>query len=136
MSTCLLLLGNRTIIVGISRFDALRVSVFLSSNVPETYVTVKLVLLVEVPHEVVTVIGPMVAPVGTVVVICESEFTVNVAVTPTRTPHYPEYPERWMREDRKPRKSGTSFELRMQNQKVPNLCYSWVANLCYLLRIV
>jgi len=45
----------------------------------------------------------MVAPVGTLVVICEREFTVNVAGTPTRTPRYP---ERWVREHRKQEKEG------------------------------
>lgn len=44
--------------------------------------TVKSVVLVAVPPGVVTVIFPVVAPVGTVAVICVAEFTVNVAVTP------------------------------------------------------
>ena len=44
--------------------------------------TVKSVVLVAVPPGVVTVIFPVVAPVGTVVVICVAEFTVNVAVVP------------------------------------------------------
>jgi len=47
--------------------------------------------------------GSMVPPLGTLVVICESEFTLNVAVSPTRTPRYP---ERWVREHRKQEKEG------------------------------
>src|SRR5207237_10187667 len=43
-----------------------------------TTVTVKLVALVPVPAALVTVIFPVVAPVGTVALICVSEFTVNV----------------------------------------------------------
>src|SRR5207253_4776508 len=43
-----------------------------------TTVTVKLVALVPVPAAFVTVIFPLVAPVGTVALICVSEFTVNV----------------------------------------------------------
>jgi len=39
-------------------------------------VTVKLLLLVAVPLVVVTVIGPVLAPAGTVVLICVSEATV------------------------------------------------------------
>src|SRR5439155_14275775 len=39
----------------------------------------KLVALVAVPKAVVTVIGPVVAPVGTVAVICVPELTVNDA---------------------------------------------------------
>src|SRR4029453_6849555 len=46
-------------------------------------VTVKLVVLVAVLFPgFVTEIGPVVAPAGTVAVICESEFTVNVAMVP------------------------------------------------------
>jgi len=45
-------------------------------------VTVKLVALVAVPLGFVTVIGPVVADVGTVVVICVELFTVNVADVP------------------------------------------------------
>jgi len=45
-------------------------------------VTVKLVVLVPLPPGPVTVIGPVVAPVGTVAVIWVSEFTVNVADLP------------------------------------------------------
>lgn len=41
----------------------------------------KLVELVAVPPLVVTLILPVVAPVGTVAVTCESEFTVNEADT-------------------------------------------------------
>jgi hypothetical protein len=39
--------------------------------------TVKLAALVAVPPGVVTLILPVVAPVGTVAVICVAEFTVN-----------------------------------------------------------
>ena len=42
----------------------------------------KLVLLVAVPPAVVTAIFPVTAPVGTVAVICVSEFTVKVVATP------------------------------------------------------
>jgi hypothetical protein len=44
--------------------------------------TVKFVELVPVPEGVVTAIFPVVAPVGTVAVICVDEFTVNVALVP------------------------------------------------------
>ena len=44
--------------------------------------TVKLVVLVALPPFVVTAILPVVAPVGTVAVICVSEFTVNTAEVP------------------------------------------------------
>jgi hypothetical protein len=43
-----------------------------------TVLTVKFVALVAVPPGVVTEILPVVAPVGTVAVICVAEFTVNV----------------------------------------------------------
>ena len=46
-------------------------------------VTVKSVALVPVPAEVVTVMRPVVAPEGTVVVICVGELTVNGALTPS-----------------------------------------------------
>jgi hypothetical protein len=46
------------------------------------FVTVKLDPLVAVPPEVVTVIKPLVAPDGTVAVICVSESTVNKADVP------------------------------------------------------
>jgi hypothetical protein len=42
-------------------------------------VTVKFVALVAVPPGVVTAIGPVVAPVGTVAVICVLKFTVKLA---------------------------------------------------------
>ena len=45
-------------------------------------VTVKLVALVAVPSSVVTVIGPVATPAGTVVVIVPGLLTVNVAVAP------------------------------------------------------
>jgi hypothetical protein len=48
-------------------------------------VTVKLVELVPVPCDVVTLIGPVLTPVGTLAVICVSEFTVKLA-PPTLTP--------------------------------------------------
>jgi hypothetical protein len=47
-----------------------------------TLATVKLPLLLPVPPEVVIVIGPVVAPDGTVAVICDAEFTVKLAETP------------------------------------------------------
>src|SRR5438270_13534363 len=47
--------------------------------------TRKLVALVPVPAAFVTVIFPLVAPVGTVALICVSEFTVNVvAAVPSK----------------------------------------------------
>ena len=49
------------------------------ANVPGT---VKLEGLVAVPPDVVTVIGPVVAPVGTFVVIRVALLTVNVAAVP------------------------------------------------------
>jgi hypothetical protein len=45
-------------------------------------VTVKAPELVPVPAEFVTAIGPLVAPVGTVAVSCESELIANVADVP------------------------------------------------------
>ena len=45
------------------------------------YCTVKLVAVIAVPPGVVTEIFAVTAPVGTVVVTCVSEFTVNVAAT-------------------------------------------------------
>jgi len=42
---------------------------------------VRFVTELAVPLGVVTAIGPVVAPGGTVAVICVTEFTVNVAVT-------------------------------------------------------
>lgn len=47
-------------------------------------ITVKLVELVAVPPGVVTLIGPVVAPFGTEVVIWVSEFTVNCADVPLK----------------------------------------------------
>lgn len=46
-------------------------------------VTVKSVVLVPVPCDVVTVIRPVVAPEGTVVVICVGELTVKAALRPS-----------------------------------------------------
>ena len=51
-----------------------------SSYSTTRYSTVKLVALFAVPPGVVTEIFPVTAPGGTVVVICVSELTVNVAV--------------------------------------------------------
>src|SRR5467141_1240169 len=45
-------------------------------------ITVKLPALLAVPSAVVTRIGPVVAPVGTVAVIAVAEFTVKLALTP------------------------------------------------------
>jgi hypothetical protein len=47
-------------------------------------VTVKLPLLVADPPGVVTLIGPLVAPLGTVAVICVPELTVKVALAPLK----------------------------------------------------
>src|SRR5438046_2660309 len=44
--------------------------------------TVKLAALLAVPSEVVTLIGPLVAPAGTVAVIAVAEFTVKLALVP------------------------------------------------------
>ena len=49
---------------------------------PAGVVTVNEDVLVPVPLGPVTAIGPVVAPDGTVAVICVPEFTVNVAVVP------------------------------------------------------
>jgi hypothetical protein len=49
---------------------------------PAVVVTVKFVALVAVPLVVFTVIGPVVAPVGTFVTICVAVFDVIVAITP------------------------------------------------------
>ena len=46
--------------------------------------TVKLAALVAVPPGAVTVTGPLVAPEGTVAVICVSLFTVKVAARPLK----------------------------------------------------
>src|SRR3989442_6638633 len=46
--------------------------------------TVKLLALIAVPPDVVTLIGPVVAPLGRVVAIEVDEFTVKVAETPLR----------------------------------------------------
>src|SRR5947208_6396251 len=52
------------------------------TTTPTPVVTVKLETLVAVPPGVVTLIVPVVAPVGTVAVICVAELTVNVALVP------------------------------------------------------
>jgi hypothetical protein len=44
--------------------------------------TVKLLALLAVPAEVVTLIGPVIAPAGTVAVIAVAEFTVKLALVP------------------------------------------------------
>src|SRR5437762_1366251 len=55
----------------------------LSSRLPVVeVVTVKLLALVAVPPGVVTLIGPVVAPLGTVAVIWVSELTVKLADVP------------------------------------------------------
>jgi hypothetical protein len=54
------------------------VGVKLLMQGPDPVVTVKLVVLVAVPSESVTAMGPVVAPAGTVAVICVFELTVNV----------------------------------------------------------
>ena len=46
--------------------------------------TVKLVALVAVPERVATLIGPVVAPVGTIAVICVSETTEKAAEVPLK----------------------------------------------------
>ncbi len=46
------------------------------------YITVKLVVVLTLPPLVVTFTLPVVAPVGTVAVICESLTTANVAAVP------------------------------------------------------
>src|SRR6266566_7952875 len=46
--------------------------------------TVKLLALVARPPGAITVIGPVVAPLGTVAVICVSEFTVKDAFVPLK----------------------------------------------------
>jgi hypothetical protein len=45
-------------------------------------ITVKLLALLAVPAEVMTLIGPLVAPAGTVAVIVLAEFTVKLALVP------------------------------------------------------
>src|SRR5712691_13134574 len=47
-------------------------------------VTVKLLELLAVPPGVVTLIAPLVAPLGTVAVICVSELTVQEAAAPLK----------------------------------------------------
>jgi hypothetical protein len=54
------------------------VGVKLLMHGPAPVVTLKLVVLVAVPSESVTAIAPVVAPAGTVAVICVSELTVKV----------------------------------------------------------
>jgi hypothetical protein len=63
------------------------VGVKLVMHGPAAVETRKLAVLVAVPSESVTAIGPVVAPAGTVAVICVSELTVNVvaAVPPNVT---------------------------------------------------
>ena len=56
-------------------------------------VTVKLPELVPVPAEVVTEIGPVVAPDGTVAVSCESVPAVNDAVVPLTVTDVPGEPD-------------------------------------------
>jgi hypothetical protein len=54
----------------------------LSEAITVLVLTVKLLVLVAVPLGVVTEIGPLLAPAGTVAVICEFELTVNVVAVP------------------------------------------------------
>src|SRR5437016_2943895 len=54
------------------------------TTTPTPLVTVKLVALVAVPPGVVTLMVPVVAPVGTVAVICVAELTVKVAFDPLK----------------------------------------------------
>jgi hypothetical protein len=60
-----------------------RPRVGLKPEITGCTITLKLVELVPVPSTVVTAIGPVVAPAGTVVVICVSEFTLKAAATPS-----------------------------------------------------
>src|SRR5437879_11659594 len=46
------------------------------------FITMKLLPLVAVPPDVVTLMGPVVAPAGTVACITVAEFTVKLALTP------------------------------------------------------
>ena len=65
-----------------------------SLSVVELLETVKLPELVAVPPEVATEMAPEVAPLGTDVLICESDATVNVAAVPLNaTPEAPVKPE-------------------------------------------
>src|SRR5437016_2261686 len=59
-----------------------RVLAFLTVTVKRGRVTVKLPALAAVPPAVVTLIGPVVAPSGTVAVIALAEFTVKLALVP------------------------------------------------------
>ena len=56
--------------------------VLLTVRVKRCTATVKLLALVAVPPEVVTLIGPVVAPLGTVAEIEVAEFTVKLALVP------------------------------------------------------
>src|SRR2546427_92717 len=58
--------------------------VLLTVRVKRCTATVKLLALVAVPPEVVTLIGPVVAPLGTVAEIEVAEFTVKLALTPLK----------------------------------------------------
>src|SRR5438309_8576365 len=58
-----------------------KVAALSSKRVVEVVVTVKLLALVAVPPGVVTLIGPLVAPLGTVAVIEVAELTLKVALT-------------------------------------------------------
>ena len=51
-------------------------------GLPEGLLTRKVLMLVAVPPGVVTLTGPVVAPDGTVAVICVDELTVKSAVVP------------------------------------------------------
>src|SRR2546425_78824 len=56
--------------------------VLLTVRVKRCTATVKLLALVAVPPEVVTLMGPVVAPLGTVAEIEVEEFTVKLALVP------------------------------------------------------
>src|SRR2546422_8391148 len=56
--------------------------VLLTVRVKRCTATVKLLALVAVPPEVVTLMGPLVAPLGTVAEIEVAEFTVKLALAP------------------------------------------------------
>src|SRR5437879_13771210 len=64
--------------------------------------TVKLLALVAVPPDVVTLIGPVVAPLGRVVAIEVDEFTVKLAATPLKVTDVARSEERRVGKERVP----------------------------------
>ncbi|HJW76535.1 MAG TPA: hypothetical protein VJ787_12875 [Thermoleophilia bacterium] len=70
-----------TLVLGDGVGFAVRVGVGVGVGVG---LTVKLAALVAVPPGAVTVSGPLVAPEGTIAVICVSLFTVKVAGRPLK----------------------------------------------------